>query len=129
MSTASEEITNLLATYAKNTDGKFFLENTTKDFHFIRPSGNPIDAKGYAAMFESGDIVVTKLELTKLHKLDIFTDVAFAALTMTGIFTYKGELNNDVFTVSTILRLFDGVWKIGWMHRSSGTSDLSSWNT
>ena len=28
----------------------FFVENATQDFLFIRPSGNPIDAKGFQQM-------------------------------------------------------------------------------
>lgn len=38
MSTASEEITNLLATYAKNTDGKFFLEKPQKTLILFDPA-------------------------------------------------------------------------------------------
>ena len=37
----------------------FFVENATLDFLFIRPSGNPIDAKGFEQMI-TGDIVQEK---------------------------------------------------------------------
>ena len=33
-----------------------FFDNATPDFLFIRPSGNPIDAKGFEQMI-TGDIV------------------------------------------------------------------------
>ncbi len=42
----------------------FFVDNATPDFLFIRPSGNPIDAKGFAQMM-TGDIVQEKAEITK----------------------------------------------------------------
>ena len=42
----------------------FFVNNTTTDFLFIRPSGNPIDAKGFEPMI-SGDIVQEKAKLPK----------------------------------------------------------------
>ena len=42
----------------------FFLDNSTPDFLFIRPSGNPINAEGFKQMI-SGDIVQEKSEITK----------------------------------------------------------------
>ena len=59
-------------------------------------------------MFESGDIVVTAAELAKVHKLDVFGDAAFTAFTQTASFTYKGEPNDDVFTVSALLKKVEG---------------------
>jgi len=46
----------------------FFVNNATSDFLFIRPSGNPIDAKGFEHMI-SGDIVQNKAEISKIHRL------------------------------------------------------------
>ena len=43
----------------------FFVNNATPDFFFIRPSGNPIDAKGFEQMI-TGDIVQEKAKLPKL---------------------------------------------------------------
>ena len=43
-----------------------FVDNVTPDFLFIRPSGNPVDAKGFEKMI-SGDIVQEKAEITKIH--------------------------------------------------------------
>ncbi len=43
-----------------------FVDNVTPDFLFIRPSGNPIGAKGFEKMI-SGDIVQEKAEITKIH--------------------------------------------------------------
>ena len=46
---------NELATPQKM--GSFFVKNATSDFLFIRPSGNPITAKGFEEMMNSGDVV------------------------------------------------------------------------
>ena len=108
--------------------GTIFLTNATNDFKFIRPSGNPIDARGYANMFESGDIVVTASNLAKIHKIDVFGDTAFTAFTQMASFTYKGTPNKDVFTVSALLKKIDGSWRFSWMHRSTGEADLTSWD-
>ena len=37
--------------------GSFFVNNATSDFLLIRPSGNPISAKGFEEMMSSGDVV------------------------------------------------------------------------
>ena len=44
----------------------FFVDNATPDFFFIRPSGNPIDAKGFEQMI-TGDIVQEKAQITEIH--------------------------------------------------------------
>ena len=40
--------------------GSFFMNNATANFLFIRPSGNPISAKGFEKMMNSGDVVQEK---------------------------------------------------------------------
>ena len=57
--------------------GSFFVNNATSDFLFIRPSGNPISAKGFEEMMSSGDVVQEKAEITKIHKFEFLSaDVA-----------------------------------------------------
>ena len=51
----------------------FFVENATPDFLFIRPSGNPIDAKGFEQMI-TGDIVQEMAEITKIHRFEFLSD-------------------------------------------------------
>jgi len=129
MPSDSDDINSLLIAYsAIDMDGAFLLTHTTDDFKYIRPSGNPMDAKSFAGMLESGDIVVTSSAIAKIHKLDVYADVAFTAFTQTGSFTYKGTPNDDVFTVSALLKKVDDSWKIAWMQRSSGSSDVSTWD-
>ena len=111
MSSDNDEIMALIENYSTNDHrGDFLLNNTTEDFKFIRPSGNPIDAVGYAAMFDSGDVQVTASALTKIHKLDIFDELAFAVFTQTSSFKYKGTPNDDMFTVSSLLNKANGIW-------------------
>ena len=46
-----ETIISLLNEFANPKKmASFFVENATRDFLFIRPSGNPIDAKGFEQM-------------------------------------------------------------------------------
>ena len=68
--------------------GSFLIDNTTSDFLFIRPSGNPIDAKGFAEMWSSGDLVLETTEITKVHKFDFLCDdVAMCVFTLGSKFT------------------------------------------
>ncbi|MEE2999705.1 MAG: DUF3804 family protein [Pseudomonadota bacterium] len=128
MSTDKNEIMTLLEEYTtSNERGSLFLTCATNDFKFIRPSGNPIDSKGYANMFESGEIQITASALSKMHKLEVYGEIAFAAFTQTASFTYKGTTNNDVFTVSALLKKVNGNWIFAWMHRSTGEADISTW--
>ena len=49
----------------------FFMNNATLDFLFIRPSGNPIIAKGFEEMMNSGDVVKQKVEIKKNTQIRI----------------------------------------------------------
>ena len=43
-----EEILSILKDFASTERmGSFFVDNSTSDFLFIRPSGNPTDSKGF----------------------------------------------------------------------------------
>ena len=106
----------------------FFVKNATSDFLFIRPSGNPIDAEGFEKMI-SGDVVQEKSEITKIHRFEVLNDnVAICIFTLSSKFSYKGTLNDDLPTVTSVFKKMDNVWKIYWMQRSTGNSDLSLWD-
>ena len=74
---------NEFATPKKMTS--FFVNNATPDFLFIRPSGNPIDAKGFEKMI-SRDIVQEKAEITKIHRFEFLAEnivtVSYTHLTL-----------------------------------------------
>tara|TARA_Y100000739_G_C20394982_1_gene367421 strand:- start:164 stop:553 length:390 start_codon:yes stop_codon:yes gene_type:complete len=125
-----EQIISLLYELASPQKmGSFFVKNGTPDFLFIRPSGNPISAEGFEEMMNSGDVVQETAEITKIHRFEFLSnDVALCIFTLGAKFTYKGTLNNDLPTVTSIFKKIGYDWKIHWMQRSSGDSDLSLWN-
>ena len=100
-----ETIISLLNEFAnpKKMDS-FFLNNATTDFLFIRPSGNPIDAKGFEQMI-TGHIVQEKAEITKIHRFDFLGEhIVKCIFTLASKFTYKGTPNDDFPTVTSILK-------------------------
>ena len=127
--TDKEKIISLLNEFANPEKmASFFINNATSDFLFIRPSGNPINAEGFEKMI-SGDVVQEKAEITKLHRLEFLSDnVAVCIFTLGSKFTYKGTPNDDLPTVTSIFKKVDNIWKIYWMQRSTGNSDLSLWD-
>ena len=127
--TDKETILSLLDEFANPEKmASFFIRNATSDFLFIRPSSNPINAEGFEKMI-SGDVVQEKAEITKIHKFEFLSaDVAMCVFTLGAKFSYKGTPNDDLPTVTSIFKKIDGIWKIHWMQRSSGDSDLSLWD-
>ena len=127
--TEKEQIISLLYELATPQKmGSFFVNNATSDFLFIRPSGNPISAKGFEEMIKSGDVVQEKAEITKIHRFEFLSDnVAMCIFTLGSKFSYKGTPNDDLPTVTSIFKKVGDVWKIHWMQRSTGDSNLSLW--
>ena len=127
--TDKEKIISLLDELASpEKRGSFFMNNATPDFLFIRPSGNPISAKGFKEMMDSGDVVQEKAEITKIHRLEFLSDnFAMCIFTFGSKFRYKGTPNDDLPTVTSIFKKVGDVWKIHWMQRSTGDSNLSLW--
>ena len=128
--TEKEKIISLLYELANPQKmGSFFVNNATQDFLFIRPSGNPISAKGFEEMMNSGDVVQEKAEITKIHRFEFLSNnVAMCVFTLGAKFTYKGTLNEDLPTVTSIFKKVEDIWKIHWLQRSSGESDMSLWD-
>ena len=127
--TDKETILSLLNEFANPEKmASFFIHNATSDFLFIRPSGNPINAEEFEKMI-SCDVIQEKAEITKIHRLEFLSDdVSMCIFTLGSKFTYKGTLNDDLPTVTSIFKKVDNVWKIHWMQRSTGNSDLSLWD-
>ena len=125
-----DKIIELLEGFSANDYGEFLLENSTKDFLFIRPSGNPIDASGFIKMRTSGDLSCDGYtDIKKIRKLEFLSDnVAMCVFTLRSSFVYKDIQNSDLATVTAILKKINNQWKLSWMHRSSGDSDLSLWD-
>ena len=127
--TDKETILSLLNEFANPEKmASFFINNATSDFLFIRPSGNPINAEEFEKMI-SCDVIQEKAEITKIHRLEFLSDdVSMCIFTLGSKFTYKGTLNDDLPTVTSIFKKVDNIWKIHWMQRSTGNSDLSLWD-
>ena len=125
-----EKIIRLLDNFTANDFGEFLLNNATKDFLFIRPSGNPIDALGFIEMRTSGDLSRDGYtDIQKIRKLEFFSDdAAMCVFTLRSSFVYRDVQNTDLATVTAILKKINNQWKFSWMHRSSGDSENSLWD-
>ena len=125
-----EKIISLLNELATPEEmGSFFVKNATSDFLLIRPSGNPLDAAGFEKMMTSGDVIQDKTEITKIHRFEFLSaNIVMCIFTLGSKFSYKGKPNDDLPTVTSIFKKVDNIWKIHWMQRSTGDSDLSLWD-
>ena len=122
-----KQIEDLINGYANSKDSSFLIPNVTEDFLAVRPSGNPISAEKLVGMFDSKDLVAESSELIKIHKIEIFDEVAYAVFTLNEIFNFKGNQNKDLSTYTCIFKNENGLWKYSWMQRSQGTTDMRTW--
>ena len=120
-------IKDLINGYANSKDSSFLIPNVTEDFLAVRPSGNPISAEKLVGMFDSKDLVAESSELIKIHKIEIFDEVAYAVFTLNEIFNFKGNQNKDLSTYTCIFKNENDLWKYSWMQRSQGTTDMKTW--
>ena len=118
---------DLINGYANSKDSSFLIPNVTEDFLAVRPSGNPISAEKLVGMFDSKDLVAESSELIKIHKIEIFDEVAYAVFTLNEIFNFKGNQNKDLSTYTCIFKNENDIWKYSWMQRSQGTTDMNTW--
>ena len=128
--TDRETIESMLYELAStNKMSSYFVNYATSDFEFIRPNGNPLNAMEYQEMMNSVGVVRLKAKITKIHKFEFFsTDIAMCVFTLGATYYHEGDITNDLATVTSIFKKIDGIWKIHWMQRSSGDSDLSLWD-
>ena len=122
-----QAIQDLIDGYANSKDSSFLIPNVTEDFLAVRPSGNPISAKKLVGMFDSKDLEAESSELIRIHKIEIFSEVAYAVFTLNEIFSFKGNQNKDLSTYTCIFKNENGLWKYSWMQRSQGTTDMKTW--
>ena len=127
--TAQDEILSLLENLAAaEYYHEFLRENGTKDFLFIRPSGNPIDANGFEKMTLCGDVIDGYSEIIDIQKLEFFSNInAMCVFSMRENMEYKGIKNNDLALYTSILKKVKSKWIFAFIHRSSGEVDLSLW--
>ena len=120
-------IEDLINGYANSKDSSFLIPNVTENFLAVRPSGNPISAKKLVGMFDNKDLVADLSEIVKIHKIEIFGEIAYAVFTLSEIFSFKGNQNKDLSTYTCIFKKENGIWKYSWMQRSQGTTDMKTW--
>ena len=101
---SKEEILSILEAFASTERmGSFFLDNATADFLFIRPSGNPLDAKGFENMWSSGDLVLESAEITKVHKFELLgSNAAICVFIKRFTFFYSRNSASKFFTTINI---------------------------
>ena len=120
-------IEDLINGYANSKDSSFLIPNVTENFLAVRPSGNPISAKKLVGMFDNKDLVADLSEIVKIHKIEIFGEIAYAVFTLSEIFSFKGNQNKDLSTYTCIFKNENDLWKYSWMQRSQGTTDMRTW--
>ena len=80
-------------------------------------------------MWSYGDLVLESAEITKVYKFELLgSNSAMCVFTLGSKFTYKGTQNDDLPSVTSIFKKIDEKWKVAWMQRSSGQSDMTLWN-
>ena len=76
-----------------------------------------------------GKSCIRKCRNQNVHKLELLgSDTAICVFTLGSKFTYKGTQNDDLPTVTSIFKRINEKWKVSWMQRSSGQSDMTLWN-
>ena len=77
----------------------------------------------------SDEIVQEKAEITKMLRFEFLSEnIVMCIFTLSSKFTYKGTANDDLPTVTSIFKKVNNVWKIQWMPRFTGNSNLSLWD-
>ena len=119
MKTEEEKIRDVINDMC-NVDYKLGMKHMHDECVFIRPSGNPLDKKGWEEMMTNDNVKVVSSKLVVVNKLSICGCCAYVCYTQHGKFTYKGISNDDVAVFSCVLRKCDGVWKMVQGQRSTG---------
>ena len=109
-----------------NKDHNVGKKHMTEDCVFIRPTGNPLNMKGWDEMMNNKDVVVESNELVKVNKLHVSGNMAYVCYTTHGKFSYKGTENDDVAVLSSVLEKRDGRWRVVHGQRSSGRKPTDS---
>ena len=119
MKTEEEKVRDVIDDMCQ-VDYKVGMKHMHDDCVFIRPSGNPLNKKGWEEMMTNDDVKVESNELVSVNKLSICGCCAYVCYTQHGKFTYKGTSNDDVAVFTCVLRKCDGVWKVVQGSRSTG---------
>ena len=119
MKTEEEKVRDVIDDMC-NVDYKVAIKHMHDDCVFIRPTGNPLNKKGWEEMMTNDDVKVESSKLVAVNKLSVCGCCAYVCYTQHGKFSYKGTSNDDVAVYTCVLRKYDGVWKVVQGSRSTG---------
>ena len=119
MKTDEEKVKEIIEDMC-NVDYKVGMKHMSDDCVFIRPSGNPLDKKGWEEMMTNDDVKAISSKLLTIHKLAIGNTGAYVCYSSHAKFTYKGTENDDVAVFSSVMKKKNGVWKVVHGQRSTG---------
>ena len=119
MKTEEEKVKDVVEDMC-NVDYKVGMKHMHDDCVFIRPTGNPLDKKGWETMMTNDDVKVESSKLVSINNLSICGCCAYVCYTQHGKFTYKGVENDDVAVFTSVMRKVDGKWMVVQGHRSTG---------
>ena len=119
MKTDEEKIRDVVEDMC-NVDYKVGMKHMHDDCVFIRPSGNPLDKKGWEAMMTNDDVKVESSKLVSVNKLTVNGNSAVVCYTQHGKFNYKGNSNDDVAVFTSVMQKVGGEWKVIHGQRSTG---------
>ena len=119
MKTEEEKVRDVINDMCQ-VDYKLGMKHMHDDCVFIRPTGNPLNKKGWEDMMSNDDVKVESSKLVSINKLSVCGCCAYVCYTQHGKFTYKGTSNDDVAVFTCVLRKYDGVWKVVQGSRSTG---------
>ena len=126
----TEVIRQMVVDFSSDMDGSYLTQNMKEGMVLVRPSGNPIAGKDYAAFITGPDVDLTEMKLVKIHRIEVGSDMALAVFTHSSKFTYKGTANDDpAYIISLVFQKADGAWRISYMQRSSSPSDTAMWDS
>jgi ketosteroid isomerase-like protein/quinol monooxygenase YgiN len=103
-----------------NVDYKLGMKHMHDDCVFVRPSGNPLNKEGWEKMMTNEDVNVESNDLVAINKLHVEGDMAYVCYTTHGKFNYKGNENDDVAVLTSVLKKVDGKWMVVLGQRSTG---------
>ena len=128
MKTDEQLITEVITDMC-NKDHRVGMKHTHDDCVFIRPTGNPLDMKGWEAMMTNENVRVDSNELISINKLSVVGDMAYVCYTTHGKFNYMGTENDDIAVLTSVLQRVNGRWVVVHGQRSTGrkpTEELPS---
>lgn len=88
--------------------------------YILRPSGNPLTKHENQEMVKNKDLVIHTQELVSINKIDVYSEIALACITVHQVFSYKNIPNDDISVILIVFKKIDNTWKMISGSRSQG---------